>query len=1088
MPSLPDRLLQFLSLDYSGLVLALLLLALTWLLLRRRPRLVWRWLLRALALAGVVLAIGAFSHLVRVTRMDSAYPPPGKIVDVGGFDMHVLAEGPGPEGKDGPAIVWFPGAHFGALGMWPQHKSVRNEVRSILVDRPGTGWSETGPFPVTTAREADDIVRALEAAGEKGPFIWTGHSFGGLLAANIARRHPDKTAAVVLLDPTPLDVLFYGADKQGLASWYLQSYKQGLKQLFGLYKKQPVPPGVTPDPGNQRADSWPEYYFDGKAFEVEMARETHARSSFANGSALKELSAHGLVDRAWDTVVFDGELGDLPLYLVAPGEDPTTLPYSQSVLGETADAERFAKFLAATRERFMRASSNSQRVYAPAGTGHNFPAEKPEFVTETLLRVARDVSGSSAISDADYAMLTTAWPGEYGGLPPLTEATPPLIEAAYKRAIKEKRAAIKAIADNPEPATFENTVLALESSGTALRRIEAILRVFTSTRSNAEIAALNSKLAPLAPELSDETAHNPKLFERVRAVYSGLPGSAPAPAARRLVETVHDSMRRDGAELNPADKTRLATINGKLAELSTRFAQNANADEASLVVFIDSEAGMAGMNETEIAAAKAAAESRGRPEAWAIPIARPTVWPFLTKANDRSLREQVWRLWATRGGNSGEHDNGPVMTEILQLRGEKARLLGFDNFADYQTSSRMIGSPGKAMELMNQAWQALLPVAQRDIAELQAIAKAEVGGGDFDLQSWDRLYYAEKLRQQKFKLDVDAVKPYLTLDNVVDAMFWAAGESFGFAFKELHDVPVIAPGIRVFEVSRKGELLGVLWADLFQREGKGPASWAAEYRTAENHQGRVMPLVALHSAATPPLNEGDPVLVPWERANVIFHEFGHALHMLSNGAPYASLGPTTMPWDFIEVPSLLNERWLLNRTVLKKFARHYQTGEPMPDELIDRIEAVNQYDRVFSANLSFLGTAIVDMQLHSMADGREIDAEAEEQRILKELQLPQAVDLVLYTPHAFHTFASAPYAAGVYTYLWSDVLAADIAEEFLASPGGLFDAGVSGRYFDIILQPANTVDAAESFAKFRGRAPDPMALMRRFGLAGKAGE
>jgi peptidyl-dipeptidase Dcp len=392
----------------------------------------------------------------------------------------------------------------------------------------------------------------------------------------------------------------------------------------------------------------------------------------------------------------------------------------------------------------------------------------------------------------------------------------------------------------------------------------------------------------------------------------------------------------------------------------------------------------------------------------------------------------------------------------------------------------MIGTPQRAMELMNSSWQALLPVTARDLAELQAIADSE--GGDFELQPWDRLYYAEKLRQQKFNLDVDAVKPYLTLDNVVDAMFWAAGESFGFSFRELADVPVIAPDIRVFEVSRKGELLGLLWLDLFQRAGKGPASWASQYRSAENYQGKVLPLVALHSAVTPPASEDEPVLVPWERANVIFHEFGHTLHTLANGAAYPSLGPLNLPWDFIEVPSLLNERWLLNRTTLKKFARHYQTGEAMPDELIDRIERVANYDRVFSANLSYLGTAIVDMQLHLLADGREIDVMAEEQRILKELQLPQAVDLVLYAPHAFHTFGSPAYAGGVYTYLWSDVIAADIAEEFLASPGGLFDANISEKYFSIILQRANTVPAQEAFKEFRGRDPDPLALLRRFGL------
>lgn len=1074
-----NTLLEFLSLEYSGLIIALVLLLVCWILLWLQPRRSFRWMLRILSLVCLVLAIGAITHIIRVQRIAAENPPPGKMVDVGGYSMHVLAEGP----EEGPAIVWFTGAHFGGLGFWDQHKAVRGEVRSILVDRPGTGWSDTGPFPRTTAREADEVVRALEAAGEQGPFIWTGHSFGGLLAANIARRYPEKTAAVTLLDPTPLDVLFYGADKKGLASWYRESYKNGLRRLFGLYRFI-APPAPPPAEDESSADaeiaSSERHYFESNPLATALVIESRAGNAFANGSILKELSAHGLVDRAWDTVVYDGELGDLPMYLVAPGEDASTIVYAEQIVGPGPEAQRFADFLTATRERFMSSSRNSRRVYAPAGTGHNFPSEDPGFVTETLLRIARDVSGAGEIDADIYAQLTTAWPGDYGGLPPLDVATPENIEAAYRQAVAEKRAEIRAIAANSAAPDFANTILAMEASGLALQRIEPILRIFSSTKSNPRIAAMAVRLAPLKPELDDEIAHNAALFERVEAVYAGLPDSAPTPEARRLVEVLRNGMHRSGAELSPENKIRLSSINGRLAELQTQFSRNVVAEEASLVFFIDSEAGLSGLNDNEKAAAKSTAESRGKPEAWAIPIARPTVWPFLTKADSRELREQVWRLWASRGANPGEHDNGPVMTEILKLRGERAKLLGFDNFAQYQTSARMAGTPQGALDLLRETWDLLLPVTLNDIAGLQTIADDD--GADFELQPWDRLYYAEKYRQQQFSLDGDAVQPYLSLNNVVDAMFWAAGETFDFQFRELSDVAVISPDIRVFEVSLKGNLLGVLWLDLFQRSGKGPASWASQYRSAEDFRGPVLPLVALHSAVTPPAGPDAPVLVPWERANVIFHEFGHALHILSNGAAYPSLGSLSAPWDFIEVPSLLNERWLLNRTTLKRFARHYQTGEPMPDELIDRIERVAQYDRVFSANLNFLATAIVDMELHLRADGREIDAMTVEQEVLDELQLPQAIDLTLYVPHAFHTFTEQ-YAAGVYTYLWSDVIAADIAEVFLQTPDGFFDTEVGQKYFAAILQAANTVPATEAFHQFRGREEvDPGALMRRFGL------
>ena len=1061
-------LLSFLSLDYSGLVIALFLLLISVALLRGCKSAVCTWLFRIVALASVVLAVGAVTHLIRLAAINEKYPTPGRMVDVGGYELHVLAQGP----ESGPAIVWFPGSHFGSFGFYDQHKAVRGTVRSILVDRPGSGWSDTGPFPRTTAREADEIVRALEAAGEKGPFVFAGHSFGGLLAANIARRYPEKTAALVLLDPTPLDVMFYGADKKGLTSFHRLMFWEGIRRIFGFYREV-IPPwaskGAMPDD---------EITLDNNANGVVLQVETHARSSFTNASILSELSPHGLVDRAWDTMLFDGELGDLPVYLVAPGREASIKGYAEQILGPGPEATRFEQFLFATRERYMAVSTHSRRIYAPEGTGHNFPAEAPAFVTETMLRIARDVSGATEIDDASYAALTTAWPGAYGGLPPVDMATPELLEAAYRRAIEDKRREVRAIAENPEPPTFENTVLALERSGLALRRIEALLRIFSSTLGNDQIAAVSGRLAPLGPELEDEIAHNASLFARVDAIHAALPASAPTPEAQRLVAVVRDGMVRRGANLGAEQKSRLSAINGRLAELITRFGQNIVKDEATRVVLIEAESGLDGLPDSDRIAAKAAAESRDRADAWAIPIARPTVWPFLTHARSRELREKVWREWAARGANPGETDNRPVMAEILRLRGEKAELLGYPTFAHLQTSARMIGTPDAAMDLLQRTWDLLLPPTVAEIRELQAIADDE--GADFELQPWDRLYYAEKLRQKKFNLDVDAVKPYLELGNVVNGMLWSAEKTFGFNFRELKDIPVVSPDIRVFEVSRGGAVAGVLWLDLFQRQGKGPSSWASEYRTAERFRDEVLPLVALHSAVPVPV-DGGPALVPWERANVIFHEFGHALHMLSNRSPYPTLGSIAVPWDFIEVPSLLNERWLTNRTMLRKFARHHVTGEPMPDDLINRVEAVLKHDRVFSATLNYLGTAIVDMKLHLLADGGDVDAIAEEQRILQELQLPQAVDLTLYASHAFHTF-SREYAAGVYTYLWSDVIAAEIAEVFLAAPGGIYDNKVAEQYFSTILSAGNTRPPQDAAGEFIGHDPRPDALMRRFGL------
>jgi len=1064
-----DVLFSFLSHDWSGLVMSLIVLAVAGAGLKLSDSRPLRWSWRVVAVAAGLLAVGAITHLVRIAVIDARYPAPGKMVDVGGRKMHVIAEGP----TGGPTIVWLPGGHAGGLAFYDQHKAIRDDARSILVDRPGTGWSHAGPFPRTTVREADEVVTALEQAGEQGPFVFTGHSFGGLLAANIARRYPDKTAAVVLLDATPLDVIFYGLDRKGLGSLSKSTLSAGLRRIFGLYRS--TTSEIETD-GHQRNGDALEL---AQPLEVLRAVETHARSSFAGASIYKELTPKGLIDRAFDTVVFDGDLGDMPLYLVAPGEDASTAVYAEKIAGGPGPvAQRFENFLTRTRERYLAASSQSKRIYAPAGTGHNFPYEAPEFVTETMRGILKDTEARAEAERLSYETLAGSWPGPYGGLPPVKLATPATMEAAYRKAIAEKRDEVRAIIDNREPPTFENTVVALESSGRALKRIDALFNIFSTTASNDEIAEVASRIAPLGPRLEDEIAHDQRLFARVDAVYAGLPDSAPTPEARRLVTVTRDNLIRSGANLGPAEKERLSQINARLAELRTRFSQNVMNDEGALAVFIDDEERLAGLGEERITAAKAAAEARSRPDEWAVPIARPSVWPVLTNAQSRELREEVWRKWVTRGGNPGENDNRPVMAEILRLRGEKARFFGYPSFAHFQTAARMAGTPEAAMDMLHRTWELLLEPSRSEIEELQAIAAEE--GADFEIQPWDRLYYAEKLRQRKYNLDADAVRPYLQLENVVEAMFWAAGRVYDLDFRELNDVEVVSPDIRVFEVTRENGVVGVLWLDLFQRPGKGPASWAVEYRSAESFRGKVLPLVALHSAVQRPVG-GGPALVPWERANVIFHEFGHTLHTLSNGAAYPSLGSLHVAWDFIEVPALLNERWLIDRELLARFARHYETGDPMPDDLVDRVERVLKHDRVFSATLSFLGTAIVDMRLHLMADGREIDAMEWERSILDELEMPAAYDLTLYVPHAFHTF-SKEYAAGVYSYLWSDVIAADIADAFLESPGGLYDLEVAKRWRSSILEVGNTIPAVEAFRNFRGRDPDPDALPRRFGL------
>jgi peptidyl-dipeptidase Dcp len=689
----------------------------------------------------------------------------------------------------------------------------------------------------------------------------------------------------------------------------------------------------------------------------------------------------------------------------------------------------------------------------------------------------------AAPADPPFELLTTAWPGPYGGLPPFDRATPASIEAAFRKAVELKRAEVQAIAANPESPTFANTVAALDASGVALARVERLLQAYTSTASNEEIHAVGTRVFPLASALEDEIAFDPALFARVDALFKTLPDSAPTPEARRLVAVTHRNLERRGAGLDAAKQAQLKSINARLAGLIAQFGKNLAREEESLVIFVDDEAELTGLGADRRAAAKDAARARKQPGRWAIPMQRPAVWPVLTQAESRALRERVFKLWESRGNNRGEFDNAPLMAEILKLRGEKARIMRYPTYAHLATADRMAGTPEVAQSMLDRAWQRLLPKTQEEIAALQAIADAE--GDGLRIERWDRLYYAEKLRQRKFGFDADAVRPYLTLQNVMGGMMWAAETTFGLSFKELSGIPVVAPDIRVYEVSRGGGVVGVLYVDMFQRQGKGPASWAAEYRTAQRGPVDVLPVVALHSNVVRPADGSQPQLA-WEVANVIFHEFGHALHMLSNGARYRALGTLTVPWDFIEAPSLLNERWLPDRQLLAQFARHYQTGAPMPADLVDKLERALKHDRVFSVNLDYLATAQVDMRVHRMADGRTIDPVAEEHRLLAELAIPSAVAPLLRVSHAYHTFTEA-YGAGVYTYLWSDAIAADIAEAFLSAPGGLYDPHVAARYRRTMLDAGNTRPIHEAFREFRGRDPDPDALFRRFDLLQPAG-
>ena len=589
---------------------------------------------------------------------------------------------------------------------------------------------------------------------------------------------------------------------------------------------------------------------------------------------------------------------------------------------------------------------------------------------------------------------------------------------------------------NPAPPTFENTILALEDSGRAVKRVEPLLRVFASTMSTDAMREAEKRLAPLLPALQDEMAHDTALFARVEAVFASADAAGLTPEQRRLTEVVRARLLRRGAALAGPEKKRLAEINAAIAALQARYMQNLVADQDSQVVWLEDEADLTGLSLELRAALAATAEAKGRPDRWAVANSRARCGPSSRRPRGATSARRSGACGPSRGDHPGEHDNKPVVAEILRLRGEKARLLGFPTFAHFATADRMARTPDAALALMQRTWARVIGPTRALIADLQAIADAD--GAGIALAPWDRLFYSEKLRRTRFGLDAEAVRPYLEPSR-------SGGDLLGRGPAARPDVQGgprragLPPDVRVFEVSRGAQPVGLLWRDLFRRPGKMQGSWSSEYRSAESFRGRVLPIAALYSNVDRPASAA-PALLPWEFANVLFHEFGHALHFLANATSYPSLGSLTVPWDFVELPSLLNERWLLDRDLLARFARHHATGEPIPVALVENIERATRFDRVFTLNLDYLGPAIVDMRMHLLADGRDVDAVAVERQVLQELGMPAAWDEIMRVTHCLHSF-SDEYAAGVYVYLWSDVMAADVAEAFLHRPAGSTTSG-----------------------------------------------
>ncbi|CAM3073500.1 M3 family metallopeptidase [Corallococcus sp. ZKHCc1 1396] len=684
----------------------------------------------------------------------------------------------------------------------------------------------------------------------------------------------------------------------------------------------------------------------------------------------------------------------------------------------------------------------------------------------------------AAAPGAARPALPGKWSGPYGGVPPFAQVKVDNFKPAISAAMDAYRQELDAIASNPAAPDFENTLAALEDAGRTYANERTLYGIWGSSLSSPEFQAVEREMAPRFAAFDDEVFQNEGLFRRIEAVYQSPDKAKLTPEQQRLAWLHYTRFVRSGAKLDAAAKARMGAINQRLASLYTSFSQHVLGDEEGYTVVLESEADLAGLPDSVRAGAAAAAEARGQKGKWIITNTRSSMEPFLTYSSRRDLREKVWRNYVNRGDNGDARDNNAIIPEVLKLRAERARLLGYATHAHWRLENAMARKPERAMELMEAVWKPAVARVREEVADMQKVADKE--RAKLKIEPWDYRFYAEKVRKAKYDLDQNEVKPYLQLEKLREGMFWVAGELFGFAFTPVTDVPVYHPDVRVWEVKDQasGRHVGLWYFDPYARPGKRSGAWMNAYRNQERFKGEVTTLVSNNSNFVKGA-PGEPVLISWEDASTLFHEFGHALHGLSSSVSYPSLSGTSVARDYVEFPSQLLEHWLSTPQVLNTFALHYQTGKPIPQALVARIEKAATFNQGFGT-VEYLSSALVDMKLH-LAGDVSIDADAFERDTLKALGMPREIVMRHRTPQFGHVFASDGYSAGYYSYLWSDTLTADAFEGFTEGKGA-YDKAVAERLRKSVFSVGNTVDPAEGYRAFRGRDAGINALMRKRGF------
>jgi peptidyl-dipeptidase Dcp len=662
-------------------------------------------------------------------------------------------------------------------------------------------------------------------------------------------------------------------------------------------------------------------------------------------------------------------------------------------------------------------------------------------------------------------------------VPPFDKIKTEHFRPAFDEAIKVHNLEIDTIVNNSDKATFQNTIVALENAGGLLNNVSTVFYNLNSANTNDSIQAIAKDLAPILSSHSDEISMNTKLFDRIKTVWSSRNTLGLDEQDNKLLEETYKSFVRSGANLKDADKEKMKKINAELSTLTTQFGQNLLAETNAYTLVVDSASQLEGLPESLKTAAAEEAVAKGKKDKWVFTLQNPSIMPFLQYAKNSELRKQLWEAYQLRGNQDNTNDNKAIIQKIVNLRLQKAKLLGYSSHAAYVLEESMAKNPTNVYALLNKLWAPALAKAKGEEADIAKEIKAE--GGNFAVAPYDWRYYTEIIRKKRFALNEDEIKPYLSLPAVREGAFAVANKLYGLTFVALNNVPTYHKDVEVYEVKDKdGSHLGLLYADFFPRESKRGGAWMTSYRNQSTKDGkRVAPVISIVCNFTKPVGK-NPALLTFDEATTLFHEFGHALHGLLSNVRYRSMAGTSVPRDFVELPSQVMENWAADPEVLRTYAKHYKTKEAMPDSLIQKMEKAGTFDQGF-ATVEYLSAALLDMDYHATTKEISKDINGFEKTAMKKIGIIDAIIPRYRSTYFQHIFAGG-YSAGYYAYIWSEVLDSDAFAAFKEK--SLYDQMTADSFRKNILEKGGTDDPAKMYRTFRGADPDPKYLLKKRGL------